>query len=320
MANFPGGKIDGASTLSAEEWNQTLSFNNLINSSGQTPSSSDLTQIAKAIATYSACSDFYTDSGTTNAYILTPIDDLESPASYKNGMRIRFRAGNGNTGASTVNVNSIGQVDLKAEDGVTDLVQGQISISEESEFRYNGSVFVKITKNPLPTGAIITFGSSSAPSGFLLCNGAEVAIATYTDLTNAIYIGDVNNANTNYVFGYKTDGAGNRSTSGTHIKIPDLRGEFVRGWDNGRGVDSGRVFGSSQSDAMQGHHHSYTRASFNETANHFDSDNIPSGIPGTQYTTTQNILDPISDGTNGTPRTAAETRPRNIAVNYIIKY
>jgi phage-related tail fiber protein len=76
-----------------------------------------------------------------------------------------------------------------------------------------------------PAGMVAFFTSSGAPSGWLKCNGAEVDRTTYSDLYAVI--------GTYY-------GGGNGSTT---FNLPDLRGEFLRGWDDGRGVNSGRGFG-----------------------------------------------------------------------------
>lgn len=77
-------------------------------------------------------------------------------------------------------------------------------------------------------GAISIFPFSAIPSGYLECNGQAVSRTTYAMLFSKI--------GTTY-------GAGNGSTT---FNLPDLRGEFVRGWDNGKGVDASRTLGSSQ--------------------------------------------------------------------------
>jgi phage-related tail fiber protein len=69
---------------------------------------------------------------------------------------------------------------------------------------------------------------AAAPAGWLKANGATVSRATYADLFAAI--------GTTY-------GAGDGATT---FRLPDLRGEFLRSWDDGRGVDPGRTVGSSQ--------------------------------------------------------------------------
>jgi len=168
------------------------------------------------------------------------------------------------------------------------------------------------------TGEIKTWASSSVPSGYLEGNGAEVAISSYGNLAAAIYVGDSNNADTDLVFGYKTNGSGTRSTSGTHIKLPDLRGEFIRGWDNSRGIDGSRKLGSYQADAFQGHYHRYERrGGSTATSGSAVIDNFAAAANGHYHDDRVEI--PITDGSSGTPRTASETRPRNISLMYIIK-
>jgi len=85
----------------------------------------------------------------------------------------------------------------------------------------------------VPTGVVATFAMNSAPTGWLKANGAAVSRTTYATLFAAI--------NTTF-------GSGDGSTT---FNLPDLRGEFLRGWDDGRGVDTGRAFGSAQLDQMQ---------------------------------------------------------------------
>lgn len=77
-------------------------------------------------------------------------------------------------------------------------------------------------------GGVIGFAMNSAPQGWLSANGSAVSRVTYARLFSRI--------GTIY-------GSGDGSTT---FNLPDYRGEFIRGWDNGRGVDSGRAFGSWQ--------------------------------------------------------------------------
>ena len=85
-----------------------------------------------------------------------------------------------------------------------------------------------VDQHRTPPGAIMTFAMSAAPTGWLYCNGQQVSRTTYSELFSAI--------GTTY-------GIGNGTTT---FSLPDMRGEFVRGWDNSRGIDSGRAFGSTQ--------------------------------------------------------------------------
>jgi microcystin-dependent protein len=94
-----------------------------------------------------------------------------------------------------------------------------------------------------PSGAVMAFAMNSPPTGWLKCNGAAVSRATYSALFTAIGT---------------TFGVGDGSTT---FNLPDLRGEWVRGWDDGRSVDTGRVFGSAQSEMIGPHNHGATSVS-----------------------------------------------------------
>lgn len=89
-------------------------------------------------------------------------------------------------------------------------------------------------KSLMPVGSVIMYAGSSAPTGYLECNGQSTA--SYSALAAVV-------------------GA----------TVPDLRGEFVRGWDNSRGVDSGRAIRTTQTDEFESHNHSLTT---NGTHNH----------------------------------------------------
>jgi len=114
-----------------------------------------------------------------------------------------------------------------------------LSMRNDGELRYDGKRLLNVDDlaGMIPSGAVMYFAGQTAPTGWLKANGAAVSRTTYTALFAAI--------GTTY-------GAGDgRST----FNLPDLRGEFVRGWDDGRGVDNGRVFGSAQADEFKAHTH-----------------------------------------------------------------
>lgn len=137
-------------------------------------------------------------------------------------------------------------------------------------------------------GSVIYVAKTSAPIGYLKANGAEVSRTTYSSLFAVIGT---------------TFGSGDGTTT---FNLPDLRGEFIRGYDDGRGIDSGRVLGSSQAGAVEEHIHQYTGAA--ATYNAPSSGGSAAGI--LRYTATFNTA-----SYGGT-----ETRPRNIALLACIKY
>lgn len=135
-----------------------------------------------------------------------------------------------------------------------------------------------------PPGAVMAFAMSSPPAGWLRANGAAVSRTTYVALFAAI--GTVH-------------GNGDGSTT---FNVPDLRGEFVRGWDNGRGIDSGRTFGTAQADELKAHNHLMLGSA------------AANGAGARAMTTVTGGFDTSTQNTGG-----AETRPRNIALLYCIK-
>lgn len=136
----------------------------------------------------------------------------------------------------------------------------------------------------MPTGSVITYPVNNIPDGFLECNGAELSRTTYAGLFSSIGV---------------AYGVGDGTTT---FKIPDLRGEFIRGFDNGRGVDSGRTVGSWQEDIFKSHNHTFDGYFLTGS----------SGGYGWHPGASNNSAIGYTGGT--------ETRPRNIAMMYCIKY
>jgi microcystin-dependent protein len=158
-------------------------------------------------------------------------------------------------------------------------------------------------------GQVVYFARNTAPEGWLKCNGATISRTTYAELFNAIGT---------------TFGAGDGSTFG----LPDLRGEFIRGWDDGRGVDSGRAFGVSQGDSTKLPNTSFT------TDNPGDHNHTYTTTMNATFFTATTVRADFSTGSNRTYTTGgagshshtitgggdAETRPKNVALLACIKY
>lgn len=153
-----------------------------------------------------------------------------------------------------------------------------------------------------PPGAVVAFAQNTAPTGWLKCNGANISRSTYSSLFSAIGT---------------TFGVGDGSTT---FGLPDLRGEFVRGWDDGRGVDSGRAFGSSQLDQLQNITGSVNNvwALGAGTGALSTSTSGSSNRPGTGGNGTLDIS--FNASLSSGARTGTETRPRNVALLYCIKF
>ncbi len=138
----------------------------------------------------------------------------------------------------------------------------------------------------VPAGTILYLARNTAPSGYLKANGAAISRTMYSALFGAI----------GTVFG-AGDGA-------TTFNLPDLRGEFPRGWDGGRGIDPGRVFGSAQGGTVQSHSHGIV--TYRQLITRLG------GGDG-------NMWDALTGGATGSFGDS-ETRPRNVALLACIKF
>lgn len=163
------------------------------------------------------------------------------------------------------------------------------------------------------TAEVVFFPSTSAPVGFLKANGAAISRTAYAALYAVI--------GTNY-------GNGDGSTT---FNLPDLRGEFLRGWDDGRGVDSGRALHSSQGSQNLSHNHSasasnagahtHTMTFKNDRSSGegnavFGDEAYYSGDASQTTSSAGDHTHTISIGASG----GNEARPRNIALLACIKY
>jgi microcystin-dependent protein len=142
-----------------------------------------------------------------------------------------------------------------------------------------------------PVGSVMSYAGATPPSGWFLCNGASVSKTTYASLFAVI-------SNT---YGTSTDPA-------TLFKLPDLRGYFVRGLDGGAGVDVGRVLGTSQVDENKAHGHTVSNLTAGGATYYIQSPIIPANTTYASATLTNTSV------------TGTESRPKNVAMNYIIKF
>lgn len=154
-----------------------------------------------------------------------------------------------------------------------------------------------------PPGAIMAFGMAAAPTGWLECNGAAVNRTTYAALYTAIGT---------------TWGAGDGVTT---FNVPDLRAQFLRGWDHGKGTDTGRTFGSYQADMYAAHKHTLTDPGHTHGLPKVGS----SGTSGVLYEGfsvadyTSRLSASATTGITMANSGGAETAPKNYAILYAIK-
>lgn len=186
-----------------------------------------------------------------------------------------------------------------------------LSMRNDGELHYDGKRLLNVDDlaGMIPSGAVMYFAGQTAPTGWLKANGAAVSRTAYAALFAAI--------GTTY-------GTGDGRTT---FNLPDLRGEFVRGWDDGRGIDSGRTLGSAQGDAIRNITGKIDSGK-NSALQLFDYIE-PTGAFGVEKSWKQWTAESNS-GNDNIPRaitfdasrvvpTANENRPRNIALLACIK-
>ena len=155
----------------------------------------------------------------------------------------------------------------------------------------------------LPVGVPVPWPSATPPTGWLKCNGAPFSAEEYPELAKV----------------YPTN------------KLPDLRGEFIRGWDDERGVDSGRTLLSAQGDAIRNITGGFGQLRVNSEINAIVDVQSVSGAfyGGTSvrnninvsmtYANDRKIRQDVHFSAANVVPTANENRPRNIAFNYIVR-
>ncbi|MFZ5667972.1 MAG: hypothetical protein ACOY4K_00610 [Pseudomonadota bacterium] len=168
------------------------------------------------------------------------------------------------------------------------------------------------------TGMIAAFLAASAPTGWVKANGGTIGSASSGATTRA-------NADCSALFAMIwaldatefpiTDSGGGASTRGAsaaadfsankRLPLPDMRAEFLRGYDDSRGEDSGRVLGSDQAGQMPAHTHTY----FSTRSDIGSGGQTVTGGTGSGSTT----------GSTGGTENSSENRPRNVAALYCIK-
>jgi len=193
MQNIPT-KTDGITTLPAAEFNQIPDeMETSITDTGQTLDIGTLDQVSKAMSIYSAGGTFYTDSGVADTYVLNLIGSKKSPIAYFNGMLVRFLPGNVNTGASTVNVATLGPKSIKLSDGTTDPGAGDIPAGSEINLTFDGTNF-RIILVASASGNLPAIGGGDAGK-HVVVNQAETAYETITDLHVTSFIVSTGSAN-----------------------------------------------------------------------------------------------------------------------------
>jgi len=181
---------------------------------------------------------------------------------------------------------------------------GNISTSDEIPLARGGKTYkAKIGLSIVPAGCVIAFAGTTIPEGWLLCDGSAIPNAN----------GTVQGKTANFSTLHSVIGP----------NVPDLRGVFIRGVDNNRGVDSGRGIRSYQ-EAYAGYN------TYNSSTDDGDNQANAADRRGEMQTLYVNGTQ-VGFGNKGSgagknygPYTidnqAGDTRPKNVALHYIIKY
>tara|TARA_R100000664_G_C2755190_1_gene142859 strand:+ start:1273 stop:2463 length:1191 start_codon:yes stop_codon:yes gene_type:complete len=207
--------------------------------------------------------------------------------------------------------NAVSMAKLSSGTLPTDIVVNQDNLASNS-VTLAKLASALVTSLQSPVGTVIWYAGSTAPAGYLKCNGD--AIANGSGTTQSI--------TTDFSALYAIVGA----------NLPDLRGEFIRGWDDGKGTDSGRSIRTSQGDQNEAHTHSFSGSGSSSHTHSYSrlnsTDDEDRGIPigsggdagssfGTQTTQSATVSLSIS---GNTASSGGESRPRNIALLACIKY
>lgn len=224
------------------------------------------------------------------------LSDLSSASSLADADLLLVRQGGTDKSISGLIVKAASTVTVP---DASETVKGIVEFATVAETQSGTSTILAVHPAGLaasshPVGSIIWVAKTSAPTGHLKANGAAISRTTYATLFAAIGT---------------TFGVGDGSTT---FNVPDLRGEFIRGWDDGRGVDTSRAFGSAQAHSYQAHTHPSAAGSLGVWGASGNPNNLAYASGGNAST--------MGEMTTGTGNAGTETRPRNISLLACIKF
>ncbi len=298
-------------------------------------------QLVESIERYSR-SGFYKTYGTNNAIILKK--DVYGDVGFDadklfDGFSAMFRANFNNSDAVTIKINENTEYPVllrtkplvggDIEQGDTFLIKFEDSIkkfhiqllgydigSREKIIRANYDALVqKVDLGLVPAGAIFNFSVEREIDGYFICDGREFVGSDYPLLARHI--------------------DPDRNPSRRPVKIPDLQGLFIRGFDkkdheNATVIDLDRIFGSIQQDRVRDHFHWLGRDNVNYaigTASFFRADRTdqvadvtPIGVVPDSAVNRYSGTDSNNSPWASSPEGSDESRPVNIAYNYYIRH
>lgn len=236
-------------------------------------------------------------SAVTPAYLKTELDEKWELPSGSQGQYLQYD--NGNAAFADLPMGTTAQKGLTQFATESDVVAG---VSDS--LAVTPAAITNLLPEPatVPIGSVHWFVGTTPPTDYLECNGGFVDQATYSELWNLL----------GFTYG-PANGSGDR-------RLPDLRGEFIRGWDHGRGVDVGRIFGSNQEADIAPHDHD---SSIDDQMALRDPGGTNQQRPGNSSQIIQVKKDPVNLNPFEVKNTGTgigdETRPRNVALLPCIK-
>jgi microcystin-dependent protein len=249
-----------------------------------------------------------TSTGTPNAQVIAA-----SSFSQQDGQQVSFIVGAGltNTNATTVAPGGGSGISILKDSasGPTSLIGGELVAGNVVTIIYDagrGAFHLVQNTNYALLGRMYECSYTTPDPGHMMCDGSAISRTAYAPLFAKIGT---------------TWGTGDGSTT---FNIPDKRGYFSRGWDDGAGIDPGRAFASTQTDAFKSHTHTATVNDGGHAHNVNAVNSVGAGTSGAIGSVNPSIgTIPTSSATTGITVTNAstgstETRPVNVAVMYEI--
>ena len=223
-----------------------------------------------------------------------------------------------NTLGNLTSYNDISAVTASGEwlandtEAVDDTIDNKLMTPRATNLSVNTVIDSRVNDfaSTVPAGQVAYFAQITAPTGWLKANGAEISRVTYSDLYSVI----------GTLYG---DGDGIDT-----FNLPDLRGEFIRGWDDSRGVDPGRALGSLQDESIADHRHNMISEGGEQYYAFTDLNDLPLTADAALGAFRGDGPDKSDDGkyypytgyVDSVEFDTLETRPRNIALLACIRY
>ncbi|MGM7910230.1 phage tail protein [Yersinia enterocolitica] len=270
--------------------------------------------------------NYSADTGTANNYVASYFPAVTQ---LTDGLRLTFKAKNSNTASSTFSPNGLASAPIYTR-AAGALTGGEIAQNKIMEVEWNSTLSawtlisgsdplaigalqksanlseikgagaaavaatlanLGISGNLIPVGIPLPWPAATPPDGWLKCNGSVFDKNQLPQLALVYPSG----------------------------RLPDLRGEFLRGWDDGRGVDSGRGLLTVESDEIRSHRHAKLNIDVSGVAYGMAAGNYSGQQTGGFYSYTTIGYDSGAPGIETGATGGSETRPRNIAFNYIVR-